>query len=354
MTIHSKPPEIRKEAFIKARESLGLSTKVLGGMACLSTRQIEQIENGGTSSFYSEQIKVTAAKKVARLLKLNDADAFDDSSQVPQKFNASQEELPIAEAKLIKNPQDLQVEKMLASEVDVVKDALEIKERAEETQLPTMVIAEEKKEPVTKVQAKEVPFTRAASKSKSSSQNTLFLWFSVLAAGVFAVINLRPLFFADKPEEIILVKEEINEPAPPSVATPVESPPAVAPVEVAPVSVVAAGTSGVCPSEEGGTSFKPEAARKPANVVYVQTKSQQVICVVDASGKTQNKLLEPGVGISFNGKPPFKVLTDGLSQMDVFFQGVKVRPSNPNTKTLILEASEIAAPPTDRSDSQLR
>jgi len=72
-----KLPEIRKEAFTKARESLGLSTKDLSGMACLSVRQIEQIENGESSSFYGDQVKFTAAKKVAGLLKLTPEDAFD-------------------------------------------------------------------------------------------------------------------------------------------------------------------------------------------------------------------------------------------------------------------------------------
>jgi hypothetical protein len=89
-------------------------------------------------------------------------------------------------------------------------------------------------------------------------------------------------------------------------------------------------------------------------MVYVQTKSQQVICVVDASGKAQNKLLAPGLGASFYGKPPFKVLTAGLNQVDIYYQGAKVRLSDLNTKTLILEASEVTAPSTDRQESQPR
>ena len=74
-----KLPEIRKEVFTKARETLGLSTKDLSGMACLSVRQIEQIENGESSSFYGDQVKFTAAKKVAGLLKLTREEAFDFS-----------------------------------------------------------------------------------------------------------------------------------------------------------------------------------------------------------------------------------------------------------------------------------
>jgi len=135
----------------------------------------------------------------------------------------------------------------------------------------------------------------------------------------------------------------------------------VAPVSpialVAPaVEVSAANTevSTACPAEEGIISYKTDAPRKAADLVYVQVKSKQVICVSDASGKMQNKLMEPGVGASFYGKPPFKVLTGGLAQVDVFFQGAKVRLTNLNYKTLVLEAAEVVIPPVDRTDSQLR
>ena len=75
----------------------------------------------------------------------------------------------------------------------------------------------------------------------------------------------------------------------------------------------------------------------------------------DASGKMQNKMVEPGVGASFYGRPPFRVLTGGLAQVDVFFQGAKVRLTNLNYKTLVLEATEvIVAPAVDRTDSQQR
>ena len=92
MNKSDKLPEIRKEAFTKARESLGLSTKDLSGMACLSVRQIEQIENGESSSFYGAQVKFTAAKKVAGLLKLTPEDAFDFSGVVQPVKPAEVEE----------------------------------------------------------------------------------------------------------------------------------------------------------------------------------------------------------------------------------------------------------------------
>jgi transcriptional regulator with XRE-family HTH domain len=340
---NTKLPEIRKESFIEAREKLGLSTKDLGGQACLSARQIEQIENGETSSFYGAQIKVTAAKKVAKLLNLSDEEAFDFSSYVSEKLSATPAQLPIAEVKVADAP---------------------IKEEAKKTgaEVPELLV-EEKKEPIKKVESikvalKEIPFPATSVSPKSASSKKLFLWLSVLAALVFSAINLRPLFLADKPAEILVVKEEIIEPAPaPTPAEPSPAAPAAPVVPVAPaVAVPAAGieVSTACPAEEGIISYKTDAPRKAADLVYVQVKSKQVICVSDASGKMQNKLIEPGLGASFYGKPPFKVLTGGLAQVDVFFQGAKVRLTNLNHKTLVLEASEVVAPPVDRTDSQLR
>ena len=347
MSSNTKLPEIRKEAFIEAREKLGLSTKDLGGQACLSARQIEQIENGETSSFYGAQIKVTAAKKVAKLLNLSDEEAFDFSSHVSEKLSATPAQLPIAEVKVADTP--------------IKKEALVAKDTVEETdaEAPELV-AKEKKEPIKKVESakvtlKAIPFPSALASPQSASSKKLFLWLSVLAALVFSAINLRPLFFADKPAEILVVKEEIIEPAP--APTPAEPSPDAPIAPIAPaVAVPAAGTevSTACPAEEGIISYKTDTPRKAADLVYVQVKSKQVICVSDASGKMQNKLIEPGVGASFYGKPPFKVLTGGLAQVDVFFQGAKVRLTNLNYKTLVLEAAEVVAPPVDRTDSQLR
>ena len=354
MNTNPKIPEIRKEAFTNAREKLGLSARELSVMACLSTRQIEQIESGEMSSFYGAQIKVTAAKKVARLIKLSDEDAFDYGVQVEEQLNAA-EVLPIGEARLVKAPETDEVKKVSTKKADTKKDPVEIKMPVEETQLPETAIAEVEKKPLIKVQDKGVPFSASVTKLNPTSQKKLMLWLSVFAALIFSAMNLRPLFFAEKPLEVIAVKEEIVEPTPPPAATPVEPAPAntltASPAAVTAAPAIAADVSGACPVEEGIISYKPESPRKVADVVYVQAKSKQIVCVIDASGKAQNKLLESGAGASFYGKPSFKVLTAGLSQVDVFFQGAKVRLSNPNSKTLILEASEVLTPLADRADS---
>lgn len=345
MNSNSKPPEILKEAFVQAREKLGLSTKELGVKACLSTRQIEQIESGEMSSFYGAQIKFTAAKKVAKLLNLSDEDAFDYGNQTQEVFTSSPDDLPIGEAKLVQAPKHEEEEPVAPVRIEPVEELAQASELVKEDPVP-----------VKKVEVIESSSLSPAVESKPKAQKNLFLWLSVIAAAVFAVINLRPMLFADKPEELIVVKEEVIEPAP--VATPAEPAPvaSVAPTAVAPVAASPAASTealAACPAEEGIISYKPDAPRKAADMVYVQVKSKQVICVSDASGKLQNKMIEPGVGASFYGKPPFKVLTGGLAQADVFFQGAKVRLTNPNYKTIILEAAEVVAPSTG-TDTQQR
>ncbi|WP_062309637.1 helix-turn-helix transcriptional regulator [Polynucleobacter sinensis] len=320
MNTYTKLPEIRKDAFIKAREKLGLSTKELGGMACLSTRQIEQIENGETSSFYGAQIKFTAAKKVAKLLDLSDEDAFEGGVVKPE-------------------PQGLESAKEVS--------------KAEPPKTP----AKEKVSPANKGPVQEISQVPASTAAKTGSQKKLFLGLSVAAALVFSIVNLQPLFFADKPQEVVVIKEELVEPAPVPAVVPVEVAPAPTTASTASTVVAAtpvADTAGACPAEEAIISYKPVEPRKPADMVYVQSKSKQVVCVIDGSGKIQNKSIEPGVGTSFYGRPPFKVLTPGVTQVDVFFQGAKVRVANLNSKTIILEPAELVAPGVERTDSQLR
>ena len=72
-----KIPTIRSLAFVEARERLGLSTEALALSACLSKKQIEQIENGERSAFYSAALKLRSAQKVATILGLEEADYLE-------------------------------------------------------------------------------------------------------------------------------------------------------------------------------------------------------------------------------------------------------------------------------------
>jgi transcriptional regulator with XRE-family HTH domain len=58
------------------RESLSLGLADVATRACLSVKQVRQIEEGGLTAFYSETVKLTAARKVAGLLSLPESELF--------------------------------------------------------------------------------------------------------------------------------------------------------------------------------------------------------------------------------------------------------------------------------------
>jgi len=58
------------------RETQGWAIADLASRACLSVKQIRQIEEGGMTAFYSESVKLTAARKVAGLLQMSETQLF--------------------------------------------------------------------------------------------------------------------------------------------------------------------------------------------------------------------------------------------------------------------------------------
>ncbi len=352
MNKSDKLPEIRKEAFTKARESLGLSTKDLSGMACLSVRQIEQIENGESSSFYGAQVKFTAAKKVAGLLKLTPEDAFDFSGVVQPVKPAEVEEKLQEETKASAAEKKAKPEK--------TKEKNQAKETEQTKELVSQAPAAEPKaeKPIARKVTESVLDYSVKSKASVDPKKKIILLLAITAAVIFSVVNLRPLFFPEPVKEEVVIIQEVVPETPPASA-PAEPAPAAQPATSVPVPAtqpVAAASVECPPADASALNYKPDAPKKAGDMVYLQSKTAQTVCVVDATGKTQNKMLEPGVGASVYGKPPFKVLTGGLNQVDLYYQGAKVRTGNTSSKTIILEPAEIVqtVAPAPSTDSQLR
>jgi len=299
----NKVPTIRCLAFIEARESLGMSTEGLALNACLSKKQIEQIENGELSAFYSAALKLRSAQKVATILGLEEADYLEVEIEVP----------PVPAAAVLSEPEPTP------------------------TLAPTPAPALEiEKSPAPILKSKPVP-TDLQIKDK---QRKLFLYASVAAAFAFAIIHFG--------NDVVTVSAPV--PAAPLVAAPAlikeELIPAPEPTPVAmiePNAKSAAVISEVaCPKPENNpVMYKTSSPSKAGDMVYVQSLIQQVVCVIDAAGKEQSKLFEAGTSYSFYGAPPFKLLTANLAQTEIFFQGLRVRPSNPEAKTLILEETKL-------------
>lgn len=69
------------------REERGWLVSDMATRACMSIKQIRQLEEGGASSFYSESVKLTSAKKVGAILGLTADDVFGLAVQAAHTSN---------------------------------------------------------------------------------------------------------------------------------------------------------------------------------------------------------------------------------------------------------------------------
>jgi DNA-binding XRE family transcriptional regulator len=359
-------PEIRCAAFSAAREKRAMSVEQLALLACLSKKQIQQIENGQSSSFYSPSIKLVAAKKVAKLIQLDEKDAFDFGLQAELPLTQA-DELTQIESSVAKSQPSLEEvnvsEKSSASKPASPENAIEVVQPTEDEPREVKKTAGRKRkgdlaspasnEPSAKpilVEPNPEPNNRvlyAASEQKQAGKK--WVWLLPVGAIALALVQFQPLIMGQldalmgtpKPAEVTALTVAPVDAAPASPpAEPVSATPAVTPQAspaVIPSPAIVAAANPACPLPDASIeNYKSPAASKPGNMVYVKMPTAQVICVVDGDGKVQSKAMEPGLGHSFYGKPPFKLSTSGLASAEVFFQGLRVRPSNADSKSILL------------------
>lgn len=196
------------------REARGWVLNDMATRACMSVKQIRQLEEGGMSSFYSVAVKVTAAKKVGALLGLSAEEVFAKNAEPALAENSIQTEAMIPE---------------VVSEPVVATSAAE-----ELTAVPAQA---ESKPEHSEPEVTELPHDSQSKDETPSSKNTLWL-----IAGLLSVAFAVGAYF--QPQE-----EPVNEPAPPlqvlpadvvdpaSAASAADAPASVAEVVAAPASV---------------------------------------------------------------------------------------------------------------------
>jgi hypothetical protein len=156
----------------------------------------------------------------------------------------------------------------------------------------------------------------------------LFLILAVVI-GLYLTKDDIAQVFASKPKAVEpeVAVEDVKTP---EVAAPVAS---TAPQLPAVVDAVDAA----CPKADSSvTDYSVTEPSKSGNFVFIQAKVKQVVCVVDASGKSISQTIESGSNYTFTGKAPFTVLSNGFQQLSVFFQGRPVRPSNEKVRSVRL------------------
>jgi transcriptional regulator with XRE-family HTH domain len=344
-------PEIQGKVLKAAREKLRLDVQDLATKACLSKKHITELEQGGITSFYSESHKITVAKKVAKILQLDESLVLVH----PDGDLAQQESLPFDTAvEDIQQPVKVQETKAAKEEkVSAAENKPVAQESNQETAKPAAASKPVKVSLENLQSGGQMDSSRPKSKRSRSGLISVLLLILV-AGGLYSSKNEIIALFnppAAEPQAVVVEgaapqdpKDEganSNNPASPANPASPSAPNSSAPA-AANVAAVAPLPSDVgCPKPDANvTEQSVTEPTKPGNFVHVIVKSRQIVCVVDATGKSMMQSIEPGPGHTFGGKAPFTVLTNGLSQTSVFFQGRPVRPINEQARTMrVKEAS---------------
>ena len=346
-------PEIQGKVLKAAREKLRLEIPDLATKACLSKKHITELEQGGISSFYSESHKITVAKKVAKILQL-------DESQVlvhPDGDVAQQESLPF-DAAIEDAQQPVKAQEAKATREDKAS-VPEAKPVVEDSNQPKAKLAPSQATKVTLENLQsggEIDNSRPQQKGSRRGLVSVLLLILVAGGLYSSKDDIIALFKppAAVPQAVVVEgaapqdpKEEGANPANPATPTSPASPGTPsAPSSAAPA---AASVAAVAPLPSDVSCPKPDASvteqsvtepNKPGNFVHVIVRSRQIVCVMDATGKSMMQSIDAGAGHTFGGKAPFTILTNGLSQTSVYFQGKLVRPMSEQARTMrVKEAS---------------
>ena len=326
-------PDILGSALKAAREARRYERSELASLCCLSTKMITELEEGGMSSFYSFPLKINAAKRVGNLLDLSESDYLN----YPLAAIVSSE--GVQEASLegeIKNETNETTPSAIASPAP--RDGL-----STNSVNPAITERLEWQELLTEKVGGDLAEANTRGGFRFPVKSIAFLSIGIVIVGIVYGLNSKYdiayqvatlLEREEKPQEILPAD-------PPKVASDeakAEAPNAPAEVsqEIKPTEVVAA--AGQCPLKQDGQllSYQTSTPTKAGDTVNIKTLVKQTICFIDGGGKQLVIALEANTAHAFKGVSPFTVLGQDLDNVEMFFQGWRVRLPNAGSKQVKL------------------
>lgn len=223
------------------REARGWVLNDMATRACMSVKQIRQLEEGGMSSFYSVAVKVTAAKKVGALLGLSAEEVFAQNAD-PVVVEAS-----------------IEPEALIA---EVVTEPVTASDTEDAPVAAAQV--ESKPEPIKPI-AVESSDTSESKDETPNSKNTLWLIAALLgvalAVGTYFQPHEEPV--AEPAPPIQVLPADAIDPA--SAASAADAPASGAEVVAAPASVASAPATATVPQKPASTPALNSPAVVPAS-----------------------------------------------------------------------------------------
>jgi transcriptional regulator with XRE-family HTH domain len=343
-------PEVIGSSLKAARENRKLERLELANLCCLSAKMILELEEGGMSSFYSFPLKVNAAKRVGNFLNLVETDYLLFPRPVAIAVESPEGGSPEIKAAESAEEATSQPELLgaVADVAPVEPSSPTTKDEVRAGSLdPAITERLEWQELLTEKVGGDVSGPDAGRRFHLPIKPVLFLSLGLAVAGLLFGLNTKydlvyqvaslmeskpitpaaPLEDAPK-DGVEEVKVEVQaEPAPSQESKPAE-------VKVA---------ADQCPYKPNAQilSFQSPNPSKAGDVVNLKTLVKQTICFVDSAGKQLVMAMEANTALAFKGVAPFTVLAQDLDDVEMYFQGWRVRLPAAGTKQVkLLEVNQ--------------
>ena len=317
-------PEIIGSALKNAREKRGMERSELATQCCLSNKMILELEEGGMTAFYSFQLKLSSAKRVGSFLGLSPSDYLEqvvELTEMPDPVVEVEE----SAAKGGEQPAQASPPKSVLNEGEQLDDLI-----YQSTNSGTSL---------SHMNMHTIPVRRIG----------ILLGLLIAVGALYGLnsqfgISTQTLAFIEQMGSKNVVKPEapqevvIQEPSPEVVD---EKPSTNLEGKPKPTLATSVNTTSIqsqCPPIGGGEIpvVKSTNASKLGDVVNVKTLVKQSICVADGQGKQTLVDLEPNTAHMFKGTPPFVISAQDLDNIEMYFQGWRVRSPSPGAKQMKL------------------
>ena len=307
--------QVNSDKLRQLRQARGWDWEHIARLSSLSVSQVKELEEGGSACFYSVSIKNNAARKVAQILGVSEAEVIT-VREVPV---AVQEELlPTAHITVpaLNGASNLKPTPYLSTWMGYGVMSLLLVVGLSWYSLRPMKSPSAPARMMTAV-SDPVPET------VSSESNTVSP-----AASLNSALPVNQVLAASAPMM----------PSPTSPQVPVK--PDTSETELRPASLLASADQ-TCPFDGDVAPLEVENPSKSSDKVSVMFRKVDVVCVQDSTGKVWRESIQPWTLRTFTGKAPWKLHSAALPSADVFFQGKKMPVAAVQSHTISLSAKPV-------------
>ncbi len=282
-----------------ARLQAGVSDVAFARDNAIALRHLQQLEEGGSSAFYSESIKYDMGAKLLKRLGVEPhvANAVDTVPDLP-KAGPDQTAATVDTASSVVPPEPLAT----------LPGPAAVAQKTSHSRLPTILLS--------------------------------LVGVGLIVAGISLIPSIHPPGATQGVVQVSATAPPLTEAMPAPRGT--ESGAAVqedrvgqaASADKSAATPAGTATSSAalvppspldsCLTNGAAHTIVPSQPSKAADYVYVTAVSDVSVCVRDAAGQVTRKSLQAGQSVNIPGQQPFEVTGENLNHLRVFFQGQRI------------------------------